>query len=271
MSETQQVEQPVRKQVDIASELALIEGRPFIRNPLAFFESTRNFRTLLSFTDTDAWKHDLVLAEKMFGTLFVSTSSPNSQESIQQVRDVLKQRLKYPGIQENPELLKLAKIWILPTKVHTVPEPSKFLEDFAGNMLPKQEELKFETLSCVKFEFSAGQERMLIYKMLDDGFRPALLLVKWSQDLDEHFPTAYCAGHLMNSGYVMIDNQNGYALYYFCGAPMYDTVSMKELTYGNPFARSFQDQTVELLKSLQLSKIESTDVQSETTAEIDSA
>lgn len=237
----------------IEEELTLIGDVPFIKNPLSFFASTKNFRAILSITDSADLTADIQIAEKMFATLFIS-SSQDLESRVQTIRDVLKQRLRYPGINEKPELLKLAKIWILPNKIQAFPEPSALLDSFKDSIAPKQAEYNFEALSCVKIELSGGQERMLLYKMLDDGFRPSLIIVKWSEDLDNHYSTAYCAGHLVNSGYVMIDQKNGYALYYYTDASIYNTVSMKEVCYGNPIVKNFQEETQELLKSLGLDK-----------------
>jgi hypothetical protein len=242
------------KESSIEDELMLINNVPFIKNPLSFFASTKNFRAILSITDSTDLSTDIQIAEKMFGTLFVSSPLEDFETKIQEIRDVLKQRLRYPGINERQDLLKLAKIWILPNKIQTVSKPQEFLASFKDNLAQKQAEYNFDILSCVKIELSGGQERMIIYKMLDDGFRPSLIIVKWSEDLDSNYSTAYCAGHLVNSGYVMVDNKNGYALYFYTDASIYNTVSMKDVCYGNPIVKNFQDETEELLKSLGLDK-----------------
>jgi hypothetical protein len=238
----------------IEDELTLVGNVPFIKNPLSFFASTKNFRAILSITDSADLTNDIQIAEKMFGTLFISSPVEDIESKVQEIRDVLKQRLRYPGINERQDLLKLAKIWILPNKIHTVSKPQEFLASFKDNLAQKQADYSFDTLSCVKIELSDGQERMIIYKMLDDGFRPSLIIVKWSEDLDTNYSTAYCAGHLVNSGYVMVDNKNGYALYFYTDASIYNTVSMKDVCYGNPIVKNFQDETEELLKSLGLDK-----------------
>jgi hypothetical protein len=238
----------------IEDELTLVGNVPFIKNPLSFFASTKNFRAILSITDSIDLTTDIQIAEKMFGTLFISSPHEDLESKVQTIRDVLKQRLRYPGINERPDLLKLAKIWILPNKIQTVSKPQDFLSSFKDTIAQRQAEYSFDTLSCVKIELSGGQERMIIYKMLDDGFRPSLIIVKWSEDLDTNYSTAYCAGHLVNSGYVMVDNKNGCALYFYTDASIYNTVSMKDVCYGNPIVKNFQDETEELLKSLGLDK-----------------
>lgn len=234
----------------------MVGNIPFIKNPLSFFSTTKNFRSFLSITDSDDLLNDIQIAEKMFATLFVSSAEPDLNTKVDVIRNVLKQRLRYPDINDQPDLLKLAKVWILPSKVQLTNPPSAFLSSFKESIETNQKEYNFDSLSCVKFELKDGAERMMIYKMIDDGFRPSLVIVKWSKDLDEDYATAYCAGHLVNSGYVLVDSKNGYSLYFYSKFCLYDTVSMKEICYGNPFVTSFHEETEELLKFLKVKKVE---------------
>ena len=231
----------------IKSQLYEVAGRPFIKNPLQFFSNTKQTRILLTVTDTESWKQDIELAEKMFGTILIST---DKNVDFQVYKDVLKQRLRYPNIKENPELLNLAKIWILPNKVHLVDEPHDFYKSYKNSLDKLESTLGLvEKLSFVKYELSDGSERMHIYKLLDEGHRPSLLCVKWTNDVDDHYATAYCAGHLCNAGYTLMYVQNGYYLYYYADdMASYDTVSFKEVTYGNPIIQNLTDQFNEALK-----------------------
>jgi hypothetical protein len=156
-------------------------------------------------------------------------------------RDVLKQRMRYPGIDELPNLKKIAKTWILPTKLHLGPEASTFLTptetSISTSLAPIFASLGTEeVLHLLKLEVRGGQERQLLYKFLDSGYRPSIILVKWSHDLDDHIPTAYCAGHLVNVGYTLVQLTEAYAMYIFTEETLYDICSMKT-TNGikNPF------------------------------------
>ena len=79
---------------NLKSELTVVADRPFIKNPLLFFSNTREFRLLLTVTDNDSWMRDIELGEKMFGTVLVSSPDTSIGDKVQQVKDVLKQRLK---------------------------------------------------------------------------------------------------------------------------------------------------------------------------------
>jgi hypothetical protein len=217
-----------------------LEGIPFIKNPLNFFSSTKTNRYLLVISDNpNSWKKDMVLAEKMFGHLLISNSSSEFSTEFLLHQEVLRHRLKVPGIQNNPELMKTAKIWILPNKLIKAPPPDILLNSLETSIQPLLQ-LPQGTLSYVKIDLTEGKERMMVYRILDDGYRPGLLCVKWTNDLDEHYATAYCAGHLMNAGYIhVMTSSNKFSLYYYSGLSLYDSCSMKDISWGNPIAQAF--------------------------------
>jgi hypothetical protein len=158
--------------------------------------------------------------------------------------DVLKQRMKYPGVKEDPKLLQLAKTWVLPTKLHKLEQNDGVLstsdKDFSQTFKDLFTQLKIEEekVHVLKIELSNGLERQFVYKFLDSGFRPSIVLVKWSEDLDEHIATAHCGGHLLNSGYSLMATEGSYGLYMYTDQPLYDICSVKTIGMKNPFMES---------------------------------
>ena len=118
----------------VEDELSMVGNIPFIKNPLTFFATTKNFRSFLSITDSDDLHNDIQIAEKMFATIFVSSAQPDLNTKVDVIRNVLKQRLRYPDINDQPDLLKFAKIWILPSKVQLTNPPSAFLSSFKDSI-----------------------------------------------------------------------------------------------------------------------------------------
>jgi hypothetical protein len=158
-------------------------------------------------------------------------------------------------VKENPTLEQLAKTWIHPKKVHLGPEASAFLvpngnavQDVLTSVFTMVNLKEEQRIHVLKVEVADGQERQLLYKLLDGGLRPSLLLVKWSHDLDDHIPTAHCAGHVRNVGYSFMMMEGDYALYMFTDQSVYDICSMKEVGLTNPFMDS-------ILESVRLSTI----------------
>ncbi len=221
-----------------------VKNRPIVSEPLSFFGYNSSVRLFLTIAkDASVWQDDLVIGEKMFSEVLVCPYGGNRNshvETFQLTQDILKQRMKYPGIQENPAYQSIAKIWVLPTKIHLGPDAESFLQykdsGIQNTLEPHFTAMKMAnpSIQMLKIEVGDGGERPLLYSILDAGFRPSLILVKWSHDLDEHNATAHCAGHLLNTGYRYVSNENGYSLYYFKDEPLYDICSMKDITLDNP-------------------------------------
>ena len=225
----------------LANELQTIRGRPMLKDALGFFEYKQGNRIFLTITDTTSvWQEDLGLAERVFADMIVLPIGSSQESELTETQAILKERMKYPGVKENPVWEQIAKTWVLPGKLSLGPSDSCFTS-LAEDSLKRALEPVFtrltpgeEKLHIVKVEIANGGERGVLYKILDECFRPSLLLVKWSQDLDEHIPTAHCAGHILASGYAQIAFENGYSLYMFCNDPLYDICSFKDVNLSNP-------------------------------------
>jgi hypothetical protein len=227
----------------LSENLQTVRQRPMLKDPLSFFEYKQGNRLFMTITDSpQAWREDLGLAERLFADMIVVPFGDAAihREKLTETQEVLKQRMKYPGVKETPELEAIAKTWVLPTKVSMGPSASCFFEP-TSTPVGEAFQPVFESLTpgesklhIVKVEVANGLERPVLYKLLDECFRPSLLLVKWSYDLDEHLPTAHCAGHLISSGYCHLAFENGYSLYMFRNDPLLDICSFKACGLTNP-------------------------------------
>lgn len=234
--------------VVLKENIQIVRNRPLPKELLAFFEYKQGNRVFLSLAeDSTVWYDDLVIGERLFADTVICPleKSETVQAQIDTVKDVLKQRMKYLGVKENSALEQVAKTWILPAKLHLGPAVSEFLFSSTEETLHSALEPVLDTITpgalqvhFLKIELSGGKERSIVYKFLDEGFRPSLLLVKWSHDVDEHLPTAHCVGHLLCSGYASLACENGYSLYMFNEQVLYDICSMKEPSMQNPIMKT---------------------------------
>lgn len=226
-----------------------IRGMPMIKDPLSFFQMKQDSRIFVTITDSPSvWQNDLIIAERLFAEIVVcpfQIDATIQTDTMTVTRDVLKQRMRYPNVKDDSVLETIAKTWVLPAKVHDGPCAEEFLHTDEGaiftSMNPIFKALNKEdspVIHMLKLELTKGVERQMIYKFLDSGFRPSILLIKWSYDIDEHVATAHCAGHVMNSGYSLFAYENGYALYIFTDQTLYDTCSLKTIGYTNPILAS---------------------------------
>ena len=223
-------------------ETTVLRDLPFFENPLGFIDPSKKSRIFINICDNpQRWKRDLILSEKLFADVFVCPVNHSITEDLADVKDILTKRTGYPDIKEHPEKLEIAKTWILAKKVHEGPNALEFLN-------PKENSMKIsllecihsnvkdsdDTIQCLKIDVQDGLERQFVYRFLDDGFRPSLVIVRWSNDVDDHYSTAICAGHLLNCGYGHVRMENNYSLYLFEDQSLYDICSMKTLGSQNP-------------------------------------
>jgi hypothetical protein len=89
-------------------------------------------------------------------------------------------------------------------------------------------------IDILKIDLQDGSERSLLYAMLDAGFRPSFIIVNWSDSPDNNLPTGITAGHLQNSGYVLIRKEGTKFLYYFVDSDIYRICSWENTGVINP-------------------------------------
>jgi hypothetical protein len=245
--------------LNISEVTTTVNSMPFIKEPLTFFQSTKVRLFLTIANSPEVWQNDLSLSEKMLAETIVCPYTNSMEEhssALDVTKTVLKERMKYPNIKETPSLEKIAKTWIMPAKLHLGPNAKHFLQEDEMRIHTHLEPLFTAlntpaTIQLLKVEVSGGQERQLLYKFLDSSFRPSLVLVKWSYDLDDHIPTANCAGHILNSGYSLFGLSNSYALYVFTEQTLYDLCSMKTISSKNPFLEAILESCTSVPASLE--------------------
>ena len=243
-------------------EIVLLNERPFFKDLHMLFDGQQTSRLFLTITNKPSvWQEDLLICERFLGNMVIcpytqQSSMKEHSDVLELTQDVLKQRMKYPDIKERPDLVKIAKTWVLRTKVSLGPDATHFLQpnpEVVHDLLEPvftSLEMSDKRIHVLKVEVEDGVERQILYKFLDSGFRPSLLLVKWSFDVDDHVSTAHCAGHLLNSGYSLVNLTNNYALYYFSDQTIYDLCSMKTIGIKNPFMNTILESISNMTKSV---------------------
>ena len=240
--------------LDLSTDLIFVKNRFLPKNALQFFNYKDESRICITIAnDPSVWRDDLCIAERLFSDMIIIPAHGDIEihmTAYNKVKTILKERLKYPNIKENPEDLEVAKTWVLPTKLHMGPNISTFYAPVENPvqkaLTPIFAQIQIEPkIHYLKIEVTNGFERNLVYTLLDSGFRPGLFLIKWSKDIDEDIATAYCAGHLQSVGYNLISLENGYALYFYSDQPLYDICSFKTIGLKNPILQSIIDSVTE--------------------------
>ena len=89
-------------------------------------------------------------------------------------------------------------------------------------------------IDILKIDLGNGDERAVLYAILDAGFRPSTLMVNWSEMPDTNVPISLMAGHLQNMGYQLLAKEESKFLYYFTDRDWYMSCSWEDTTCPNP-------------------------------------
>jgi hypothetical protein len=233
--------------MSIDNNFISVSNRLLPKEPMQFFGiSTNNTkRIFVTIADDPAiWQKDLVIGERIFGNTIICPYKDYTNHTIawNNTRNILKDRMKYPGVKENPDFLAIAKTWILPDQLIMGPDANEFFKTEDGPKIllePTFNKLNIApSINYLKIEVGHGMERLLTYSILDAGFRPGLICIKWSYTPDEHTPTAHCVGHLLNSGYSLVKVENNYSLYHYNDDVIYDMCGVEEISMQNPFVKT---------------------------------
>ena len=142
---------------------------------------------------------------------------------------------------KNFHILDTLPLWGSGTQdVSGVPAPvrteafSAVVESICRRMALKDSEVRLDIL---KLDVPAGLERSILYAMLEGGFRPGLVLVRWNKMPDTDVPTTLCAGHLQNCGYSLVATEGNKFAYFFIDRDLYMTCSWEDTSVPNPLVK----------------------------------
>lgn len=119
----------------------------------------------------------------------------------------------------------------VPLKTVSVTE---FVTPICDTMKIKDNIRRIDILKLDTVAAAPGLEKAVLPALLNAGFRPAIILVNWSQRPDVELATTLAAGHLQNSGYRLMSMLGNKFLYYFTDDNMYELCSWELTTCQNP-------------------------------------
>lgn len=151
-----------------------------------------------------------------------------------------------------PNWLKhLAKKWVIPNKLsfHTTLPASftgtRLLNDGSTVSFTKSQE---ERVDFVKVDYDEVN-CSIVYDLLTHGYRPGLILIHWNEHPDQYNHTMLCAGHLQNSGYCLLAENDSWFLYKFNDQCLYETTSWARSDVANPLLHEFKQNLISGLVS----------------------
>ena len=98
-----------------------------------------------------------------------------------------------------------------------------------------------QRMDILKISLVEGGERAVLAAVLDTGYRPGLIMVKWSNMPDTHLFTTLTAGHLQNCGYTLIEKSGDRFTYIFIDRCVYEICSWETNKSLNPLVTEIVD------------------------------
>jgi len=195
---------------------------------------------------------DLEIAEGLGCPLNVVTLSDAEKASWSEVAVILKERKREDSA--SPFSLGAETKWILPKNLRmqdAVPwwengtidisgcvsrtqSISDVMQSIATAMKLKDNANRIDILKIDTVESAPGFEKGLLGAVLSAGYRPSMILVRWSKMPDVDLSTTLAAGHLQNSGYSLIGKLDNKFLYYYTDEDLYQFCSWEGIVAVNP-------------------------------------
>ena len=124
--------------------------------------------------------------------------------------------------------------WVLPKNVRILPELVERNLRATVETVCEAMKISETRIDILKIDCYGGAARRVLYEVMDAGFRPALIIIHWSESPDASAPTKIAAGNLQNCGYVLLKKEGTKYLYYFVDNDMYATCSWEIEGAVNP-------------------------------------
>jgi hypothetical protein len=206
---------------------------PFLRDIWGFF-SMKGVKTFfVSVNPSNSFRLDLEICENLGCPIHIFTDSDEVEEKWVIVAKTLKARKIDEADKDKQWLEGIQKKWILPKNLVV----KKVTSSDWSSMFSELKQTPESRVDLLKVEAYDETERMLLYSMLDNGFRPGILLVKYTVDPDANVPAMLVAGHLQMSGYRLISTKNNWFLYLYTDVCFYDSCSWRDESVQNPLVK----------------------------------
>lgn len=212
--------------------------------------SKKGIRTVfLSIGASSSCMADLEIAESIGCPINVICANSEASKAWFEVKGCLRTR-KAAAEPISDFSLGAETIWVLPKNVNICSElvPGTIcdvIESVCKSMRLSDDDRRVDILK-VDLEGAAG--RLALYEILDAGFRPATILIRWSATPDSSPPIKIAAGNLHNCGYALVGAEGQQYLYYFVDNDMYATCSWEKVGAVNPMVDGIVTEVLEQIK-----------------------
>ena len=215
--------------------------------------STKGIRTVfLSVGSSGSALADLEIAEGLGCPLNVVTLSEADKSAWSEVASILKERKREPSA--SPFSAGAEAKWILPKNLRVqealpwwengtvdisgyavrAKKVDDVMQSICTAMKLKDNITRIDILKVDTLASAPGLELSVLPAIMSAGYRPSLILVRWSKMPDVELSATLAAGHLQNCGYSLIGKHDNKFLYYFTDSDLYQICSWEGIVENNP-------------------------------------
>jgi hypothetical protein len=217
---------------------------PVLENLWDFYSKKGVKTVFISVGNSDNAVADLDIAETLGSPLHIWNFNDAHTANWDEVRQVLKDRKRVSttnGFTEGVETK-----WVLPKNVRSYTGIPGFynskteafstvsVDDCVKQCVATMKLEGEQRIDILKIALVEGMERHVLSAVLDTGYRPGLIMVKWSHMPDTHLFTTLAAGHLQNCGYALLETNGDRFTYMFVDKCMYEICSWETNKVVNP-------------------------------------
>jgi hypothetical protein len=232
---------------------------PCLKDLFALFQRKGIRTVFFSIGASKSALADLEIAESIGCPINIICETEAASKNWMEVRNVLKthKAVSEPLLAEFSEGAEMK--WILPKNVRI------FSELVGGEILTTVEaaceamKVSEPRIDILKIDCEGAAGRGVLYEALDAGFRPALIMIHWSESPDASPPTKIAAGNLQNCGYVLLKKEGTKYLYYFVDNDMYATCSWEQEGSVNPMVDGIVNEVLSQVRSQDAAAVPTTD------------
>lgn len=204
---------------------------PFLKDIWSFF-GKKGVKTRFFSVNSDAsYRVDIEICESLGCPIQILTENPELEKKWETIRTTIKNRKLSDEDKDKEWLQGTEKKWILPKNL--VVKTTQFTWDTLKNEIASLPENRCDIL---KIEGSYDCEHMMLYSLFTSGYRPGILLIRYTEDPDANVPSMMTAGQLHMAGYKLIEVTEKWFLYIYTDVCLYESVSMRNKKVQNPIA-----------------------------------
>ncbi len=89
--------------------------------------------------------------------------------------------------------------------------------------------------------------RSAIFNLLDAGYRPSIIMISFKYSPDDSISSQITAGHIQNTGYILLGRHKDTYVYYFVDDCLYDYCRWSQPSHKNPLMIELTSQIKELI------------------------